>query len=64
MEIFIVSFLVIMASCGALALGPLLGRDPVHGGCRPGSSQGKCANTKACSLRCSIRRLQTVKREP
>jgi hypothetical protein len=55
MEIFIVSFVVILLSCGALAIGQLFGRKPINGSCRPNSA-GHCAHTENCSLRCIKRR--------
>ena len=55
MQLVFISFVVILLSCGALAIGQLFGRKPINGGCRP-SSAGQCAHTESCSLRCIKRR--------
>jgi len=57
MEVFAVSFVVILISCGALAIGQLFGHKPIKGGCTPNSS-GQCAHTQSCSLRCLKRKLK------
>ena len=56
MEVFVGSFAIIVLSCVGLAIGQLLGRKPIHGGCTPNSS-GHCAETENCSLRCLKRGL-------
>jgi hypothetical protein len=56
MEIFLFSFFIFLVSCGGLAAGQWFGRDPIHGGCRPGDRSGKCARKDKCAGLCSIRR--------
>ncbi len=51
MEIFMISFFIILLSCAALAIGQFFGRKPINGSCRPNAS-GHCKNTENCSLRC------------
>jgi hypothetical protein len=62
MEIFIVSFFVFLISCAGLAAGQWFGRDPIHGGCRPGGESGDCTRKDLCSGRCAIRDLKRGKR--
>jgi hypothetical protein len=59
MQLIFISFVIILLSCGALAIGQLFGRKPINGGCRP-SSASHCAQTESCSLRCIKRRQQPV----
>jgi len=59
MEIIFISFVVILLSCGGLAIGQLFGRKPINGGCRP-TSAGHCAQTESCSLRCIKRKQQQL----
>jgi hypothetical protein len=63
MEIFIVSFLIILVSCAGLAAGQWFGRDPIHGGCRPGDASGGCKRSGPCNLRCANRSRHGVKPE-
>ncbi|WP_455201978.1 hypothetical protein [Kaarinaea lacus] len=63
MEIFVISFLVFIIVSAALAIGLMSGRGPVHGGCRPDSSKGSCAEKGSCTLRCAKRRKQSTIQE-
>ena len=63
MEIFAISFLIFITASLALAISLLLGRGPIHGGCRPDGSEGGCAKKGACALPCAKRRKTSTTRE-
>ena len=61
MAIFLVSFVVILASCAALALGQWFGRAPIKGGCRP-ETRECCRNPDACDGNLATRSLHKATR--
>ena len=54
MAYFVVSLLIFLASCAALALGQWFGRPPVHGRCTPGN-RDECAFRARCARPCPER---------
>ncbi len=63
MEIFAISFLVFLIVSAALAIGLLMGRGPIHSGCRSDGSKGNCAEKGSCALGCNKRRELSTMRE-
>ena len=63
MEIFIITFLVFLLVCLALAVGQLFGQGPLHASCRPKENGEGCANEGHCSRPCPRRRQSATVRE-